>query len=225
MKASGRDDFEFIFVSSDRDEASFNEYFAEMPWLALPFSNRKAKGALSNMFDVSGIPTLVTIAPDGTVINKSARGPVAQDPTGANFPWPPAPLEDLEGGVECNGFDINEKPALIVLCDGAAQAVKDEVTAALLPIATEMAEAGKSAEDGPECIFFTGKQAGGVVPRIRDLTGLKEVPATAQMIMLDIPDDGGFYVAGDVPVNAESIRGFLEDYKSKSLSRQQLKKS
>merc|ERR1712146_54266 len=72
--------------------------------------------------------------------------------------------------------------------------------------------------DGPECIFFTGKQAGGIVSRIRALTGLEEVPTTAQIIMLDIPDNGGFYVAGDTSVNTENIRGFLEDYKNKSLS-------
>ena len=34
MKAK-RDDFEVVFVSSDRDEGSFNEYYHEMPWLAL----------------------------------------------------------------------------------------------------------------------------------------------------------------------------------------------
>lgn len=55
MKAAGNTDFEIVFVSSDRDEPSFNEYYSEMPWLALPYSERKAKGALSSMFDVSGI--------------------------------------------------------------------------------------------------------------------------------------------------------------------------
>ena len=31
-----RSDMELVFVSSDRDEAAFHEYFAGMPWLALP---------------------------------------------------------------------------------------------------------------------------------------------------------------------------------------------
>ena len=38
-----KDKVEIVFVSSDRDEKSFNEYFAEMPWLALPFENRDKK--------------------------------------------------------------------------------------------------------------------------------------------------------------------------------------
>ena len=37
-----------VFVSSDQDEASFDEYFAEMPGLAaFPFSDREQKASLS----------------------------------------------------------------------------------------------------------------------------------------------------------------------------------
>ena len=35
--------FEIVFVSSDRDESSFKEYFGEMPWLALPYGKRDKK--------------------------------------------------------------------------------------------------------------------------------------------------------------------------------------
>ena len=35
--------FEIIFVSSDEDETKFNEYHAEMPWLALPYTDRSRK--------------------------------------------------------------------------------------------------------------------------------------------------------------------------------------
>jgi nucleoredoxin len=36
MKADGKN-VEVLFVSSDRDNDSFKEYFSEMPWLALDF--------------------------------------------------------------------------------------------------------------------------------------------------------------------------------------------
>ena len=39
-----------VFVSSDRDEPAFDEYFAEMPWLALPYADRDAKNDLSKSF-------------------------------------------------------------------------------------------------------------------------------------------------------------------------------
>ncbi len=32
-----------IFVSSDKDEECFMEYFKEMPWLAIPFQEREKK--------------------------------------------------------------------------------------------------------------------------------------------------------------------------------------
>ena len=38
-----KDKFEIVFVSSDRDEDSFDSYFDEMPWLALPYSAREHK--------------------------------------------------------------------------------------------------------------------------------------------------------------------------------------
>ena len=35
--------FEIVFVSSDKNEEGFKEYYSEMPWLALPFSERALK--------------------------------------------------------------------------------------------------------------------------------------------------------------------------------------
>ena len=45
--------FEIIFVSSDRGEEGFNEYFKDMPWLAVPFGDESGK-KLSARFSVQG---------------------------------------------------------------------------------------------------------------------------------------------------------------------------
>ncbi len=42
-KSDKGDKMEMVFVSSDRDETSFNDYYKEMPWHALPYSNRDLK--------------------------------------------------------------------------------------------------------------------------------------------------------------------------------------
>merc|ERR1711998_453828 len=162
-----------------------------MPWLALPFDKRTEKSALSSMFGVQGIPTLVTIGPDGTVINKSARGPAGSDPTGASFPWVPKALEDIDEGVECNGFDVNEKAAVIVL-GSAAQ--KPALQAAMLPIAEVIQAEGKSKEDGADLICFFGSNTG-PAQQVRKLCGNLKPTAEPQMIILDIPDNGGYYVS------------------------------
>jgi len=43
MKKKVGDKLEIVFISSDRSEADWKGYFAEMPWLALPFSARDIK--------------------------------------------------------------------------------------------------------------------------------------------------------------------------------------
>ncbi len=68
-----RDDFELVFISSDRDESSFNEYFKTMTFCALPFEHREVDAALSKMFKVEGIPTLVMLGP---VADESGNRPL-----------------------------------------------------------------------------------------------------------------------------------------------------
>ena len=67
-------DMVIIFVSSDRDEASCADYYKDMPWACLPFSNRAAKASLSEKYSVSGIPMLVVCKPDGGVVVPNGRG-------------------------------------------------------------------------------------------------------------------------------------------------------
>ena len=67
---------EIIFVSSDNDEAAFNEYYAKHPWLALPFANRAKKDELINMFQVKGIPMLVLLDAEGNVYNSNGKNTV-----------------------------------------------------------------------------------------------------------------------------------------------------
>merc|ERR1711939_751081 len=91
-------DFEIIFASSDRDQAAFDEYYAEMPWEALPFSDRDRKAALSKRLGVQGIPMLVILDENYEVINGNARGAVSSDEEGVKFPWIPPALADLADG-------------------------------------------------------------------------------------------------------------------------------
>lgn len=83
---------EVIFVSSDRDAASFREYYSTMPWLAIPHDDPRT-GKLSSLFGVDGIPSFVLInASTGNIVNGNARGNVISDPKGTKFPWHEAPV-------------------------------------------------------------------------------------------------------------------------------------
>merc|ERR1719355_452213 len=100
LKAKG---LEVVFVSSDRDEASFQEYFKEMPWLALPYSDRERKETLSKKFKVNGIPALIVLDADGKVITKDGRQAVSEDPAGEEFPWKPKTLQEVLNGAKIIG--------------------------------------------------------------------------------------------------------------------------
>ncbi|GMI39569.1 hypothetical protein TeGR_g12079 [Tetraparma gracilis] len=87
--------FECVFVSSDKDQAEFDGYFETMPFLALPYADRERKNALSKRFKVGGIPSLLVLAPDGSVVTDDGRSGVMEDPSGAGFPWTPPTFADV----------------------------------------------------------------------------------------------------------------------------------
>lgn len=67
---------EIIFVSFDRDSETMNNYFEEMPWAAVPYSNRDLCDNLGDMFGVTGIPALVVFKSNGQVISRDGRSDV-----------------------------------------------------------------------------------------------------------------------------------------------------
>ncbi|CAF1456072.1 unnamed protein product [Adineta steineri] len=81
--------FKIIYISSDNDEESFNEYRKNMPWLAVDFKQQKLREDLSTKFDVTGLPKLVLIDGDtGKTICTNAREQILYlDTEGKNFPW------------------------------------------------------------------------------------------------------------------------------------------
>ena len=63
---------EIIFVSSDKTEAEFNEYFGTMPWLSIPFKDEAIQN-LKDAFDIMGIPTFLVFNSEGKLIDGKAR--------------------------------------------------------------------------------------------------------------------------------------------------------
>lgn len=216
MKAeAGRaDDFEFVFVSADRSQSDFDGYFAEQPWLALPFGNKKANKQLMKHFGVEGFPTVVTVDAAGNTINKDARGAAGSDPSGAEFPWAPKPVNDFAAGPG----DINETTSLCVLLDACSDEQKTAFETALNPIA---AAAQPAPGSDPAMLFFTGKSGGGITDRLRAMCGSPKVDGKATLIMLDIPSGGAYYTF-DGDATPESIQTFLEFFKAGALTKKQL---
>ena len=67
-------DFEIVFISSDRSEDEFKSYLNEMPWLATPFDSGEENDRCSKKFEIKGLPALVLInAVRGNVISSDDR--------------------------------------------------------------------------------------------------------------------------------------------------------
>ena len=208
LKAKG---LEIIFVSSDRDAASFKEYYETMPWLAIPNGDPR-KSKLSSLFNVEGIPSFVIVdASTGETINGNARGKISTDPMGSEFPWHPKALNELD-----SPDGINDEPALCVMLEGCDEATISAAKTVLEPIA----EAAKVAKD--PMLFFYAAKTGSVASRIRELTGLGKSGATPQIALLDIPDEGGYYVSSATEVTEVTVKAFLDAFKQKTLERKQL---
>ena len=68
---------EVVFVSSDRDLKSFEEYYGSQPWMSIPFGESRVGQELSGKFSVSGIPALFILSgADGTVMDTDGRSTV-----------------------------------------------------------------------------------------------------------------------------------------------------
>ena len=82
------DEFEVVFVSSDRTEEAMKKYMTDykMDFLAVKF-DAPQRPALGRNFEVRGIPTLVVLDDKGNLITKNGRGDLSRDAASALKSW------------------------------------------------------------------------------------------------------------------------------------------
>lgn len=213
---------EVIFVSSDRDEAAFKEYWGEMPWLALDFSDRKMKEQLSACYKVQGIPSLVILDPSLKTVTTEGRAAVASDPEGSEMPWYPKPVSNFSKGPG----NINEVPTVVVFCETQTAEEQNALQVELTPLAQKYLD--KADGEDPDFAFVMSTQSEGLGSRVRSMLGLPDCgkpaePMAPQLALIDIPSDGAFYLAPkDTAINAATVEKFLADFAKGSLERKQL---
>jgi len=96
---------EVVFISGDKDEKTFDEYFGEMPWLALPFTEEARKKELNKKFKVSGIPSVVILDSHGALITTDGRAAISADPKGEEMPWKPKTFSEIFADASLLGPD------------------------------------------------------------------------------------------------------------------------
>ncbi|KAF8393649.1 hypothetical protein HHK36_021895 [Tetracentron sinense] len=128
-------DFEVIFVSLDNDQQSFEDYYFEMPWLVLPYGDKR-ENSLKRMLKLTSIPHLVAVGSTGRTLTSKAKelvmffGPDA-------YPFNNDRMKEMESRIEEMGMGLPEKvrhylhaehellrsPAGVYTCDGCNQLV------------------------------------------------------------------------------------------------------
>lgn len=206
--------WEVVFVSGDNAEEEYEEYFGTMPWAALPFEDPRA-AELNALFEVDGIPTLVLVDPTGKTLTTELRGVVAEDPTGADFPWPRKALTSLRGAVGA----INEVPTLVYLTDGSEAQV-----AAGHAAVQAVADAELARGEGARLRFAVsndGDEDKGIRDKLLQLTG-KQSTALPLAVLFIIPA-GRRYDLSPAELTADGIAGVVARFADKSLATVELR--
>jgi len=82
-------DFEIVFVSLDNSEGEKKTYIREMEmkWLTVPGARSKEAQALAERFQIQGIPALIVLGPDGSLVTENGREDVMSAPDTALRKW------------------------------------------------------------------------------------------------------------------------------------------
>jgi len=77
---------EIIFVSFDKEKSKFDEYKATMPWISIPFGDKRIE-ALKEKYGIIGIPHLVVLDSTGNVLIQNGRPDVQKKSAVAFDEW------------------------------------------------------------------------------------------------------------------------------------------
>ena len=93
LKEQG-ENFEVVLIYLDEDdEVGFNQVLAHLPWLALPFKDKKIE-KLARYFELRSIPRLVIIGPDGKTLNRDVAELIEEHGIQA-YPFTPEKVAEL----------------------------------------------------------------------------------------------------------------------------------
>lgn len=92
IKGQGKN-FEIVLISLDDEEEPFKQGFEIMPWLALPFKDKSCE-KLVRLFELTSLPTIVIISPDGKTLNPNVAEIIEEHGAEA-YPFTPQKLLEL----------------------------------------------------------------------------------------------------------------------------------
>eukprot|EP00994_Dinema_validum_P004128 NODE_2164_length_753_cov_103.988636_g1743_i0.p1 GENE.NODE_2164_length_753_cov_103.988636_g1743_i0~~NODE_2164_length_753_cov_103.988636_g1743_i0.p1 ORF type:complete len:212 (-),score=58.59 NODE_2164_length_753_cov_103.988636_g1743_i0:118-696(-) len=120
-------DVEIVLASSDKDSASFDSYYGEMPWTALPYDKRDIVDTLSETYSVEGIPTLVIVNGEtGELVTTDGTSGVDGGLKASLQAWGLTDMSDYEHKAQLDmlkgmGFEVAACIQVLDSCGGDAE--------------------------------------------------------------------------------------------------------
>ncbi|XP_059722253.1 nucleoredoxin [Haemorhous mexicanus] len=204
IKESGQK-FEILFVSADRSEDSFKQYFSEMPWVAVPYADEARRSRLNRLYGIQGIPTLIVLDPKGEVITRQGRVEVLNDVECREFPWHPKPVLEL---TDSNAVQLNEGPCLVLFVDSEDDGESEAAKQLIQPIAEKIIAKYKAKEEEAPLLFFVAGEDD-MTDSLRDYTNLPE--AAPLLTILDMSARAK-YVMDVEEITPEIVEAFVSDF-------------
>uniref|UniRef100_A0A2K5WUC2 Nucleoredoxin n=1 Tax=Macaca fascicularis TaxID=9541 RepID=A0A2K5WUC2_MACFA len=209
IKEAGQS-FEIIFVSADRSEESFKQYFSEMPWLAVPYTDEARRSRLNRLYGIQGIPTLIVLDPQGEVITRQGRVEVLNDEDCREFPWHPKPVLELS---DSNATQLNEGPCLVLFVDSEDDGESEAAKQLIQPIAEKIIAKYKAKEEEAPLLFFVAGEDD-MTDSLRDYTNLPE--AAPLLTILDMSARAK-YVMDVEEITPAIVEAFVNDFLAEKL--------
>lgn len=208
-----RQDFELIFVSGDASEANYDMFLKDTPFCAIPFEETEAREGLEMRLDIASYPTLVMLGPrpiddddnfgDRPIINSEVRTVIENGDYITDFPFYPKPWGDLCKTTD----DINSHKCLVVFHEGGDEEEQMEVEYAVRDAAEEF-------RSGDELVkfYWAFDPDAPLSANIRKACNLGPIGELPSMVLLDIPNDGTYYVSDFGDITEDTIIDFLGNY-------------
>ncbi|XP_039177173.1 nucleoredoxin [Crotalus tigris] len=197
--------FEIVFVSADRSEESFKQYFSEMPWLSIPYADEGRRSRLNRLYGIQGIPTLIVLDTKGDMITRQGRVEVLNDIECKEFPWHPKPVLEL---TDSNAVQLNEGPCLVLFVDSDDDGESEAAKQLIQPIAEKIIAQYKAKDEEIPLLFFVAGEDD-MTDSLRDYTNLPE--AAPLLTILDMSARAK-YVMDVEEITPPIVETFVNDF-------------
>jgi len=197
--------FEIIFVSSDRSEQSYNSHASLMPWPSVPYTNTILRQDLTESFNVRGIPFLVLIDNNGSIITENGRAEVTEDPDGLYFPWRKRFVYSLSSRLLPK---LQCYPAVVLFIEGDQEEELELAEGVLLPVAQQVSKTKTNALY--DLLFFIAPDDG-TSDTLRHFTRLTDDTAPL-LTLIDIPMARISVMEYGIHITEKSIMHFVHGF-------------